>query len=162
MSFTEFENLVERYLEGNISRTEETRLLELIKESADFKNRFKAKVRLHQAMNKCLAENKTKQAYLSFAWLRLYVKRMSQAASYACLIALVFVQLRVTLPSEYTGALYNLAAAMVDDADDFVDGISTTEMLANSEQDDMSDMGMPDFDTSDIASPMDDVDTSDA
>ena len=162
MSFTEFENLVERYLDQTISRAEEARLLELIKESPDFKNRFKAKVRLHQALNQCLVENKTKQAYLSFAWLRVYVKRMSQVASYACLIALVFVQLRVTLPSEYTGALYNLGAAMVDDADDFVDGISTSEMLANSEQDDMSDMGMPDFDTSEIASPMDDVDSSDA
>ena len=52
MSFTEFENLVERYLEGNISRAEEVRLLALIKESPDFKNRFKAKVRLHEAMNK--------------------------------------------------------------------------------------------------------------
>ena len=162
MSFTEFENLVERYLEGNISRAEEVRLLKLIQESPDFKNRFRAKVRLHEAMNQCLATSKTKQAYLSFAWLQIYVKRMSQVASYACLIALVFVQLRVTLPSEYTGALYNLGAAMVDDTDEFVDGISNNEILANSEQEDMSEMGMPDFDTSDFASPMDDVDSSDA
>lgn len=161
MSFTEFENLVERYLEGNISRAEEVRLLELIQESPDFKNRFKAKVRLHQTMKECLAANKSKQAYLSFAWLRIHVKRMSQVASYACLIALVFVQLRVTLPSEYSGALYYLNAAISDETDDFVDGISTTDMLANSEQDEMSDMGMSEFDNSEMVSPMDDAEFSD-
>ena len=160
MSFTEFENLVERYLEGNISRAEEVRLLALIKESPDFKNRFKAKVRLHEAMNKCLAGNKAKQAYLSFAWLRIYVKRMSQVASYACLIASVFVQLRVTLPSEYSGALYHLSAALTDDADDFVDGISANEILANSEPDD--EMGMSEFDNNDMGSPMDDSEPTDA
>lgn len=162
MSFTEFENLVERYLEGNISRAEEVRLLELIKDSPEFKNRFKAKVRLHQAMNKCLAENKTKQAFLSFAWLQIYVKRMSQVASYTCLIALAFVQLRVTLPSEYSGALYHFSAVLSDEADDFVDGISADEMLANSEQDEMSDMGMSDFDNTDMGSPMDDSEPTEA
>ena len=162
MSFAEFENLVERYLDGNISRAEEARLLELIKESADFKNRFKARVRLHQAMNKCLAADKTKQAHLSFAWLRVYVKRMSQVASYACLIALVFVQLRVTLPAEYSGALYNLSAALSDESDDFLDGISTTEMLANSEPDDVSDMGMSEFDNNDLGSPVDDSEPTEA
>lgn len=160
MSFTEFENLVERYLDGNISRAEETRLLELIKKSPDLKNRFKAKVRLHQAINKCLAAHQTKQAYHSFAWLRVYVKRMSQVASCACLIALVFVQLRVTLPSEYTGALYNLSAAMADEADDFVDGISTHEVFANSELDDLSDMSMPDSENTDILSPIDELESS--
>ena len=159
MSFTEFENLVERYLDQTISRAEEARLLDLIKESPEFKNRFKAKVRLHQTMNQCLATNKTKQAYLSFAWLRIYVKRMSQVASYACLIALVFVQFRVTLPSEYSGALYHLSAAISDEADDFADGISTSDMLANSEQDEMSDLGMPELDNTDMGSPMDDSDT---
>jgi hypothetical protein len=84
---------------------------------------------------------------------------MSQVASYACLIALVFVQLRVTLPAEYSGALYNLSAALSDEADDFVDGISTTEMLANSELDEMSDLGMPELDNTDMGSPMDDSDT---
>ena len=143
-----------------MSRVEEVRLLKLIQESPDFKNRFKAKVRLHQAMNKCLAGNKTKQAYLSFAWLRIYVKRMSQVASYACLIALVFVQLRVTLPSEYSGALYHLGAAITDNAEDFMDGTSSDEIVANSEPDDMTDVGMPDFDTSDMGSPMDDLDSS--
>ena len=162
MSFAEFENLVERYLEGDISRAEEVRLLEIIKESPDFKSRFKAKVHLHETMKKCLAANKSKQAYLSFAWLRIHVKRMSQVASYACLIALVFVQLRVTLPSEYSGALYHFNAAISDETDDFVDGISTNDMLANSDQDDMSDMAMPEFDNTDMASPMDDSDFSDA
>jgi len=162
VSFTEFENLVERYLDGNISRVEEARLLELIKESPDFLNRFKAKVRLNQAMKQCLATHQTKQAYHSFAWLRVYVKRMSQVASYACLIALVFVQLRVTLPSEYTGALYNLGAVMADEADDFVDGISTSEMLANSEPDDLPDMGMSEFDNNDMGSSMDDSESTEA
>ncbi|MEI7602361.1 MAG: hypothetical protein WCJ77_01750 [Opitutae bacterium] len=160
MSFTEFENLVERYLDETISRAEEARLLDLIKESPEFKKRFKAKVRLHQTMNKCLAAHKNNQAYLSFAWLQIYVKRMSQVASYACLIALVFVQLRVTLPPEYSGALYHLSAAISDEADDFVDGISTNDMLANSEQDDLSDLGMPELDNTDMGSPMDDADTA--
>ncbi len=162
MSLSEFENLVERYLEGNISRVEELRLLELIKEFPEFKNRFKAKVRLHEAMNKCLATNKTKQAYLSFAWLRIYVKRMSQVASYACLAALVFVQLRVTMPAEYSGALYHLGAVISDDNDDFVDGVSTDEMLANSEPEDLFDAGMSEFDNTDTASPMDEVDFTEA
>lgn len=162
MSLSEFENLVERYLEGSISRVEEARLLKLIQESPQFKNTFKAKVRLHRAMNQCLSSDKTKQAYLSFAWLRVYVKRMSQVASYACLIALVFVQFRVTLPSEYSGALYYLTAAMTDDTGDFMDGISSEEILANSSQDDMSDISMPDFDNSDISSPMDEADSSEA
>ena len=160
MSFTEFENLVERYLDETISRAEEARLLDLIKQSPEFKNRFKAKVRLHQTMNQCLAAHKTKQAYLSFAWLRIYVKRMSQVASYACLFALVFVQLKVTLPSEYSGALYHLSSAWSDEADDFLDATSTNEMLANSDQDEMSDVGMPDFDGSDMGSPMDDGESS--
>lgn len=161
MSLMEFENLVERYLEGNISRGEEVRLLKLIQESPEFKNRFKAKVRLHQAMNQCLGQNKTKQAYLSFTWLQIYVKRMSQVASYACLIALVFVQFRVTLPSEYSGALYHLGAVMADETVDFIDGSSSDEIFANSEQDDMSDLGMSDFDN-EAGSPMDEVDSSEA
>lgn len=160
MSLSEFENLVERYLEGNISRAEELRLLKLVQETPEFKNRFKAKVRLHQAMNQCLSSDKTKQASLSFAWLRVYVKRMSQVASYACLIALVFVQFRVTLPSEYSGALYYLTATMSDDTGDFMEGISSDEILANSSQDEINDIGMPDFDSSDISSPMDEVDSS--
>jgi len=162
VSLSEFESLVERYLDGNISRAEEMRLLQLIQESPEFKNRFKAKVRLHEAMNKCLATNKTKQAHLSFAWLRIYVKRMSQVASYACLIALVFVQVRVTLPSDYAGVLYHLGAAMTNEGDDFMDGISTEEMLANFEQDEISDVGMSDLDNSDLGSPMDEFDSSDA
>lgn len=162
MSLSEFENLVERYLEGNISRAEEVRLLQLIQESPEFKNRFKAKVRLYETMNKCLAANKTKQAYLSFAWLRIYVKRMSQVASYACLIALVFVQVRVTLPSDYSGVLYQIGAAMTNEADDFTDMIWTDEMFANSEQDEMSEMGMMDFDNSDLGSPMDELDSAEA
>ena len=87
---------------------------------------------------------------------------MSQVASYACLIALVFVQLRVTLPAEYSGALYNLSAALSDESDDFLDGISTTEMLANSEPDDVSDMGMSEFDNNDLGSPMDDSEPTEA
>jgi len=159
VSLVEFENLVERYLEGSISRAEEARLLELIQESPEFKNRFKIKVRLHEAMSQCLAKNKSKQAYLSFAWLRIYVNRMSKVASYACLIALVFVQLRVTLPSEYSGILYRLNEVMTDDNTDYMDGFLTDTVLANSDQDDFSDLGMPELENSDMASPMDDEPT---
>ena len=155
MSLAEFENLVERYLEGNISRAEEVRLLELIKESPEFKNRFKLKVRLSEAMKQCLAKNKSKQAYLSFAWLRIYVNRMSKVASYACLIALVFVQFRVTLPSEYSGMLYHLSEVVTEDSADFIDGFLTEETMAASDQDDFSDMGMPEFDNSEMAYPTD-------
>jgi hypothetical protein len=130
MSLVEFENLVERYLEKTISRAEETRLLELIQESPEFEKRFKVKVRLYEAMNQCLSEKKSHQAYLSFTWLKIYVNRLSKVASYSCLIALVFVQLRVTLPAEYSGVLYRLNEVMSDDSNDFMDSFSTEEVFS--------------------------------
>jgi hypothetical protein len=155
VSLAEFENLVERYLDKTISRAEEARLLELIQESPEFKKRFKVKVRLHEAVNRCLSENNSTKTYFSFAWLNVYVNRMSKVASYTCLIAMAFVQLRVTLPVEYTGMMYSLSEAINDDKSDFRDNFYSEEILANSEIDDMSDWGMPDLENTDMLSPTD-------
>lgn len=162
MSLTEFEVLVERYLEGNISRVEEARLLKFIQESPELKNRFKAKVRLHEAQLECLAADKSKQAYLSFTWLRLFVNRMSQVASYACLVATVFVQLRVTLPAEYSGLLYHISERVSEDFEEMTENVTPDAMVANLEQDDLSDMSMPDSENNDILSPIDELESSEA
>lgn len=157
MSLAEFENLVERYLDGTLSSVDEVRLMQLIQKSPELKSRFKAQVRLEQAQLKYLQTSKSSRPKLSHAWLKVFVNRMTRVSAYACLLAFVFVQWHVTLPSEYGGVLFTTTNSDNEVASDIEEFFTMEGIMANAEIDEMSDMNMPEMETNELPSPLDEM-----
>ena len=105
MSAAEFESLVALFLEGNASPEQVARLRDALSASPALRARFQASARLHKAQLACLSHREERSAAGVMSWLHAYGQRMGRSFAHLCLLALVFVELQVTIPVEYSGLL---------------------------------------------------------
>ena len=105
MSAAEFESLVALFLEGNASADQVARLRAALSASPALRARFQASARLHQAQLACLSHREERSTAGVMSWLHAYGQRMGRSFAHLCLLALVFVELQVTIPVEYSGLL---------------------------------------------------------
>jgi hypothetical protein len=105
MSAAEFESLVALFLEGNASAEQVARLRAAMGASPALRSRFQASARLHQAQLACLSHREERSTAGVMSWLHAYGQRMGRSFAHLCLLALVFVELQVTIPAEYSGLL---------------------------------------------------------
>ena len=105
MSAAEFESLVALFLEGNASAEQVARLRAAMSASPALRARFQASARLHQAQLACLSHREERSTDGVMSWLHAYGQRMGRYFAHLCLLALVFVELQVTIPAEYSGLL---------------------------------------------------------
>ncbi len=112
MSTSEFESLVAAFLEGNASETQVARLRAALGQSADLRSRFQSRVRLHKAQLSFLSRREERSLAGVMSWLHAFGQRVGRSFAHLCLLALVLVELQVTIPAEYSGLL-----SYVDDQD---------------------------------------------
>jgi hypothetical protein len=105
MSAAEFESLVALFLEGNASADQVARLRAVLSASPALRARFQASARLHKAQLACLSHREERSTAGVMSWLHAYGQRMGRSFAHLCLLALVFVELQVTIPAEYSGLL---------------------------------------------------------
>jgi hypothetical protein len=105
MSAAEFESLVALFLEGNASAEQVARLRAALSASPALRARFQASARLHRAQLACLSHREERSTAGVMSWLHAYGQRMGRSFAHLCLLALVFVELQVTIPAEYSGLL---------------------------------------------------------
>jgi len=105
MSAAEFESLVALFLEDNASADQVARLRAALSASPALRARFQASARLHRAQLACLSHREERSTAGVMSWLHAYGQRMGRSFAHLCLLALVFVELQVTIPAEYSGLL---------------------------------------------------------
>jgi hypothetical protein len=105
MSTSEFESLLAHYLEGTASDVQLARLRDALGASTLLRRRFQSAVRLHRAQVVFLSGREERSLAGVMAWLHAFSQRMGRSFAHLCLLALVFVELRVTIPAEYSGLL---------------------------------------------------------
>lgn len=103
MSASEFDSLVALFLEGNASAEQVELLRSALRASPAWRSRFQASARLHQAQLACLSRREESSMADVLSWLHQYGQRLGRSFAHLCLLALVFVELQVTIPAEYTG-----------------------------------------------------------
>ena len=119
MSAAEFESLVTLFLEGNASSEQVSRLRAALSASPALRARFQASARLHQAQLACLSHREERSTAGVMIWLHAYGQRMGRSFAHLCLLALVFVELQVTIPAEYSGLLSYVEAQVTDEETTF-------------------------------------------
>ena len=105
MSTSEFESLVVAFLEGNASESQVARLRAALGQSPELRVRFQSRVRLHKAQLSFLSRREERSISGVMIWLHAFGQRMGRSFAHLCLLALVFVELQVTIPAEYSGLL---------------------------------------------------------
>ncbi len=105
MSTSEFESLVAAFLEGNASASQVARLRDALGRSAELRARFQSRVRLHKAQLSFLSRREERSLSGVMLWLHAFGQRMGRSFAHLCLLALVLVELQVTIPAEYSGLL---------------------------------------------------------
>ncbi len=105
MSTSEFESLVAAFLEGNASGTQVARLRTALGQSSELRARFQSRVRLHKAQLNFLSRREERSMAGVMTWLHAFSQRMGRSFAHLCLLALVLVELQVTIPAEYSGLL---------------------------------------------------------
>lgn len=105
MSDHEFQSLVSNYLEGTSTPSQVVQLRAALKSSPALLQRFQSSLRLHHAQLKALSRREDRSLTAAMQWLQGYAQRMGRSFAHLCLLALVFVELRVTIPAEYSGLL---------------------------------------------------------
>lgn len=105
MSASEFESLVAAFLEGNASEAQVARLRAALGQSAELRSRFQSRVRLHKAQLNFLSRREERSLAGVMSWLHAFGQRMGRSFAHLCLLALVLVELQVTIPAEYSGLL---------------------------------------------------------
>ena len=161
MSAAEFESLVALFLEGNASAEQVARLRAALSGSPALRARFQASARLHKAQLACLSHREERSTAGVMTWLHAYGQRMGRSFAHLCLLALVLVELQVTIPAEYSGLLSYVDAPAAEEQ-----VLGGTEMplrlLTDAVQDfdlsqsvEVPDLTMPNFVMPDMAMPTD-------
>ena len=159
MSTSEFESLVIAFLDGGASEVELARLRAILGQSAELRARFQSRVRLHKAQLGFLGRYEVRSLPSVMAWLSAYGQRLGRNCAHLCMLALVLVQLQVTIPAEYSGLLSYVDAPAVESA-----GLGGADMpvrlLTDSDQgfepspsSEMPELTMPQIVTPDMAMP---------
>ena len=105
MSAAEFDSLVDSFLEGTASKAQLARLRAALGKSAELRARFQSRVRLHEAQLSFLSRREESSLAGVMSWLHAFAQRMGRSFAHLCLLALVLVELQVTIPAEYSGLL---------------------------------------------------------
>ena len=160
MSTSEFESLVAAFLEGNASAGQVARLRAALGQSPELRARFQSRVRLHKAQLSFLSRREERSLSGVMVWLHAFGQRMGRSFAHLCLLALVLVELQVTIPAEYSGLLSYVDAP----AEEQVLGGAELplRLLTDSVQDfdplqsiEVPDITMPNFVMPDMAMPAD-------
>ena len=161
MSTSEFESLVAAFLEGNATEAQVARLRSALGNSAELRSRFQSRVRLHKAQLSFLSRREERSLSGVMTWLHAFGQRMGRSFAHLCLLALVLVELQVTIPAEYSGLL---SYVDVQDAEEQVmpGAEGPLRLVTDSLQDfdlsqsvEIPDLTMPNFVMPDMAMPAD-------
>lgn len=105
MSDQEFKSLVSSYFEGTASRSQVVQLRDALQSSPALLQRFQSSRRLHHAQLNALRRREDHSFASAMFWLQGFAQRTGRSFAHLCLLALIFVELRVTIPAEYSGLL---------------------------------------------------------
>jgi hypothetical protein len=167
MSNAELESLILCYLDGTASREQVVRLRNALQASAEIRRRFHARVRLHKAQMAFLRGRADLDATQAVAGLARFAQRTGRIFAHACVLALVFVQLRVTLPAEYSGLMLYVEDALAEEASAesmFVPSADSMPLALVAEvlPDEIPDMALPTLTIPDMFKPTEDPGSNEA
>ena len=165
MSASEFESLVASFLEGTASEAQLARLRAALGASAELRSRFQSLVRLHKAQMNFLSRREERSLAGVMSWLHAFAQRMGRSFAHLCLLALVLVELRVTIPAEYSGLLSYVDSPAADEQ--VLSGAEVPLRLVTdisqdfdlSQSAEVPDLTMPNFVMPDMAMPTDEPTT---
>jgi len=165
MSSFEFESLVAAFLEGNASEPQIVRLRAALGQSPELRARFQSRVRLHKAQLSFLSRREERSISGVMVWLHAFGQRMGRSFAHLCLLALVLVELQVTIPAEYAGLLSYVDAPAAE-VQTLVGSELPMRLLTDSVQDfdlpptiEVPDITMPNFVIPDMVMPTDEPTT---
>jgi len=116
VSNAELEALIIQYLDGSATRAQIVRLRDAIKSSPEMQQRFQARLRLHRAQMACLAVQERRSPHQAMLWLHAFAQRIGRSFAHLCLLALIFVELQVRIPAEYSGLVLYAETTVADEA----------------------------------------------
>jgi hypothetical protein len=161
MSNAELESLILCYLDGTATREQVVRLRNALQASPAIRQRFHARVRLHKAQMAFLRGRADLDAAQAVAGLARFAQRAGRVFAHTCVLALVFVQLRVTLPAEYAGRMLYVVDSLEEAAS--VDGVTVPPpdsmplaVVAEVMPDEMPETALPTLTIPDMFNPMED------
>ncbi|MGA0134465.1 MAG: hypothetical protein ACO3ND_08945 [Opitutales bacterium] len=108
----EFDSLSYAFLDGSATAAQVLRLRDALRASVELKRRFQARLRLHRAQNLYLRSRRRAGLTTALRSLSAYANRFGRVASQLCLLLLVFVELRVRVPNEYSGLMFSVESAV--------------------------------------------------
>lgn len=167
MSNAELESLILCYLDGTASREQVVRLRNALQASDEIRRRFHARVRLHKAQMAFLRSRADFDATQAVAGLARFAQRAGRIFAHVCVLALVFIQLRVTLPAEYSGLMLYVEDAMAEEAS--AEGMVVPSadsmplaVVAEVMPDEMPEMALPTLTIPDMFKPMENLGLNEA
>lgn len=111
-SLAEFDQLTYAYLDGVAGRAQVLRLRDAIRASGDLRSRFQSRMRLHAAQTAYLRSCRQAGVTQVLRSLSAFAQRLGRVSAHLCLLLLIFVELRVTVPAEYSGLMYYVESAV--------------------------------------------------
>ena len=160
MSNAELEALILCYLDGTATRDQVVRLRNALQASPEIRQRFHARVRLHKAQMAFLRGRAELDAAQAVAGVARFAQRAGRIFAHACVLALVFVQLRVTLPAEYSGLMLYVEAPLAEEV--AAEGVTVPPtdsmpiVVAEVMPDEMPEMALPTLTIPDMFNPVED------
>ncbi|MEY3829300.1 MAG: hypothetical protein RL636_1001 [Verrucomicrobiota bacterium] len=160
MSNAELEALILCYLDGTATRDQVVRLRNALQASPEIRQRFHARVRLHKAQMAFLRGRADLDAAQAVAGVARFAQRAGRIFAHACVLALVFVQLRVTLPAEYSGLMLYVEDPLAEEVT--AEGVTVPPtdsmpiVVAEVMPDEMPEMALPTLTIPDMFNPVED------
>ena len=160
MSNAELEALILCYLDGTATRDQVVRLRNALQASPEIRQRFHARVRLHKAQMAFLRGRAYLDAAQAVAGVARFAQRAGRIFAHACVLALVFVQLRVTLPAEYSGLMLYVEDPLAEEVT--AEGVTVPPtdsmpiVVAEVMPDEMPEMALPTLTIPDMFHPVED------
>lgn len=111
-SLPEFDQLTYAYLDGVAGQAQVLRLRDAIRASGDLRSRFQSRMRLHAAQTAYLRSCRQVGVSQALRSLSAFAQRLGRVSAHLCLLLLLFVELRVTVPAEYSGLMYYVESAV--------------------------------------------------
>jgi hypothetical protein len=136
------------------------RLRNALQASPEIRQRFHARVRLHKAQMAFLRGRADLDAAQAVAGVARFAQRAGRIFAHACVLALVFVQLRVTLPAEYSGLMLYVEDPLAEEVT--AEGVTVPPtdsmpiVVAEVMPDEMPEMALPTLTIPDMFNPVED------
>ena len=114
----DFDALVFAYLDGDASAQQVVALRDALRSDPSRRARLAALIRLHRAQSAVLGRAKVAPFAAALAGLRQFADRAGRCLAHACLLALVFVELDVSVPGVDMRAWVEVDAVVVAETSD--------------------------------------------